>query len=104
MNIVEQMHINSPWLVKSEWHNDDRQISLVKQSGIEFRHLNKDFSFNPGTISIIRGPRQIGKTTECKLIVREGIIKDKKPEQFIYFPCDNLINRKERKVEHASFC
>jgi predicted AAA+ superfamily ATPase len=51
--------------------------------------------FAPGTVSIIRGPRQIGKSTECKFIVDAGLSSGKDPEQYVYFPCDNLARRQE---------
>ena len=43
----------------------------------------------------MRGPRQIGKSTECKFIVAAGLAKHKHPSQYVYFPCDNLVRRQE---------
>lgn len=95
MNIIEQIYKVSPWLTIRTWAGEDRHLSLARSSGIRFRHLDPDVSFTPDTVNIIRGPRQIGKTTECKLIVEHELGCGKSPNQYIYFPCDNLLHRRE---------
>ncbi len=95
MNFEEQIASASRWLDSAEWRSKDRHLTQAKASGIEFRHLQPDVDFTPGTVNIIRGPRQIGKSTECKLIVDAGLAGGKQPSQYIYFPCDNLVRRQE---------
>lgn len=103
MNLVEQIHMTSPWLRDPDWGLRDRHLVEVAKSGIQFRHLGSDVRFLPDTISIIRGSRQIGKSTECKLYVQQRILEGVNPGGFFYFPCDNLISRKELvEVVHSA--
>ena len=95
MNYAEQINRTSGWLTDHEWQRSDRHLRLARSSGIEYRHLSEDLQFAPGTVSIIRGPRQIGKSTECKFIVASGLSKGMAPGQYVYFPCDNLARRQE---------
>ena len=95
MNYAEQITMVSGWLASPEWQASDRHLTRAKASGIEYRHLPLDLDFAPGTVSIIRGPRQIGKSTECKFIVASGLARRRHPSQYVYFPCDNLVRRQE---------
>lgn len=95
MNAQEQIRLTCGWLASSEWQATDRHLSRAKTSGILYRHLAEDLDFTPGTVSIMRGPRQIGKSTECKFIVAAGLARHKHPSQYVYFPCDNLVRRQE---------
>ena len=95
MNLTEQINLTSGWLSSPNWQDSDRHLSRARASGILYRHLAEDLDFAPGTVSIIRGPRQIGKSTECKFIVAAGLAKYKHPRQYVYFPCDNLVRRQE---------
>lgn len=95
MNVVEQIYLSSPWLTEKSWMSKDRHLTMARDSGICFRHLDEKVSFPPGSISIIRGPRQIGKSTECKLIIKSHLEKGSNPKNFVYFPCDNILNRRE---------
>jgi len=95
MNYSEQMALSSGWLTADNWQTTDRHLARAKASGIEYRHLPADLEFAPGTVSIIRGPRQIGKSTECKLIVAAALARNRQPRQYVYFPCDNLVRRQE---------
>ena len=95
MNLVEQIHMTSPWLRDPGWRLRDRHLLEVAKSEIHFQHMEEGVRFLPGTISIIRGSRQIGKSTECKLYVLRRLSEGTNPERIFYFPCDNLINRRE---------
>ncbi len=95
MNVVEQISSACGWLGTAGWQVADRHLAKARSSGIQYRHLPCDVAFAPGTVSIIRGPRQIGKTTECKFMIASGIDRGRQPEQYVYFPCDNLVRRQE---------
>lgn len=95
MNYAEQIRLTSGWLVSNNWETADRHLVRAKASGIEYRHLTADPDFTPGSVSIIRGPRQVGKSTECKFVVRSGLARNRHSTQYVYFPCDNLMRRQE---------
>lgn len=93
----------SRWLETANWQTTDRHLTRAEASGIHYRHLPAELDFAPGTVSIIRGPRQIGKSTECKFIVAAGLARNRHPSQYVYFPCDNLVRRQElAEVAHAA--
>lgn len=95
MNKIEQIAISSPWWTNKEWHVNDRNIKLAKQSGINFKHLKSGIDIKPSAIDIIRGPRQIGKTTELKFIIYDLLQKGINPKSIGYFPCDVISKPKE---------
>ena len=103
MNFVEHIHSTCGWLKSADWQTTDRHLARATASGIRYRHLAETLDFVPGTVSILRGPRQIGKSTECKFIVADGLARHRHPSQYIYFPCDNLMRRQELvDVAHAA--
>jgi len=95
MNYTEQIYSTSGWLGSPGWQSRDRHLSRAAASGIRFRHPPEDVAFAPGTANIIRGPRQIGKSTECKFIIDASLSRGLDPSQCVYFPCDNLMRRQE---------
>ena len=51
--------------------------------------LLKHIDFEKNAVYSIRGPRQIGKTTTLKIVIR-NILKTKPAQNIFYFACDNL--------------
>jgi len=95
MNYIEQIAISSPWWNNPEWNVNDRNIKLAKLSGLNFRHLVSDVQIKPSSIDIIRGPRQIGKTTELKFLIADFLNKGVNPKSIGYFSCDIISKPKE---------
>lgn len=95
MNYIEQIAIGSPWWADRAWHENDRHLLSAENSRIKFRHLREAFKIMPSSIDIIRGPRQIGKTTELKFIVRELSAGKANPKSIGYFVCDIISKHKE---------
>ncbi|MEA3307008.1 MAG: hypothetical protein U9Q34_04395, partial [Elusimicrobiota bacterium] len=85
MNYIEQIAISSPWWNDGRWHAKDRNIKAAKLSKLNFRHLKDNIKIKASSIDIIRGPRQIGKTTEIKLLVHDFINKKINPKSIGYF-------------------
>lgn len=99
MNLLERLISQSPWWRDKAWESHDRTIERVKASDFLFRHLRPDLSIPenlpPGSISIIRGPRQVGKTTELKLLVSDLVRRGVPPRNIGYYPCDDIIHFRE---------
>lgn len=95
MGTLETLISFSPWIKDKNWEVKDKHLVNLKKSGIHFRHLTKEMDFEKGAINILRGPRQIGKTTELKLMIRDLLLKDINPNAIFYLPCDNVLNRKD---------
>ncbi|MCG2725672.1 MAG: ATP-binding protein [Elusimicrobia bacterium] len=95
MNYIEQIAISSPWWNDEVWHITDRNIKAAKSSKLNFRHLPEGIKIKASAIDIIRGPRQIGKTTEIKLIINELINKKTNPKAIGFFSCDIISKPKD---------
>ena len=94
MNPIEQIALSSPWWTGRDWEGTDRNIISALTSGINMRHIEKYLVKYPA-VEIIRGPRQIGKTTEIKMIIRELIAKGMNPKSIGYLTADILSKHKE---------
>jgi len=55
----------------------------------------EQIKFDEPGLYILRGPRQIGKTTTIKLIIKKLITEGINPRKILYFPCDNVKDRFE---------
>ncbi len=90
-------------LNQNPWWRDRGLISLDPK----LRELERrPFSFRPGVLDefdlsrpgiyTLRGPRQVGKTTAMKLLIRQ-LLADTEiaTEQVMYYSCDNLDTRQE---------
>ena len=99
MNLLERLFAQSPWWTEPKWEAGDRSLKNVRSSGFSFRHLGPEFhgpeNLRPGSVSIVRGPRQVGKTTELKLLVRDLISAGVNPQNIAYYPCDDIIHFRE---------
>lgn len=94
MNPIEQISTSSPWWVNGGWYKEDRDIINVLKSGIQMRHLG-EYQVKYPSVEIIRGPRQIGKTTEIKMIIKGLTEKGMDPRSIGYFTCDIITKYKE---------
>ena len=99
VNLLERLISQSPWWREKEWERRDIIIKKVKSSGLSFRHLPQELrdpkNLHPGSISIIRGPRQVGKTTELKILVSDLISAGVRPRNIAYYSCDDIIHFRE---------
>ncbi|RLJ00171.1 MAG: ATP-binding protein [Candidatus Aenigmatarchaeota archaeon] len=69
---MEILNILNPWWEKDGWEREDkhlRELSLMKVRWIP-KWLNK-LSFKPFSLNFLVGPRQIGKTTGMKLLIKQ---------------------------------
>lgn len=99
MNFLERLLHSSPWWADTDWEQRDMSIKSARSAGFDFRHLDPSDraseNMPPGSISIIRGPRQVGKTTELKLLVADLISQDILPRSIAYYPCDDIVHFRE---------
>ena len=99
MNLLERLISQSPWWRDKAWESHDRAIKKVKASGFSFRHLPPGLrvpeNLPSGSISIIRGPRQVGKTTELKFLVSDLVSQGVPPRNIGYYSCDDIIHFRE---------
>jgi len=99
MTHLERLIAHSPWWAEPEWARDDRSLKSVRSANFSFRHLRSELrrpeNLPPGSVSIVRGPRQVGKTTELKLLVEDLLSAGIPPRNIAYYPCDDIIHFRE---------
>ena len=99
MTYLERLIAHSPWWTEPEWARDDRSLKSARLSKFSFRHLSRELrrpeNLPPGSVSIVRGPRQVGKTTELKLLVEDLLFAGIPPRNIAYYPCDDIIHFRE---------
>lgn len=88
--------IQNPWWQSTSAIEQDPKIKEFKDAAIKYRPSEiLDLKFVNGAINIVLGPRQTGKSTTIKLLVRH-LLRDSFPaEQIFYFNCDAIESRQE---------
>ena len=95
LNFLERLLHSSLWWADMDSGQRDVSIKSARSAGFDFRHLDPSDRASEnmplGSISIIRGPRQVGKTTELKLLIADLISQDILPRSIAYYPCDDIV-------------
>jgi len=87
---VLQQH--NPWWLRKELILDDVKILDYHQKKFQYiPEIVADYPINTDAILTLRGPRQIGKSTSLKLVIRKLLLDDNIPEKSIfYFSLDRI--------------
>ncbi len=88
-NLLEKVYSSNPWFEQAQFIEDDLHLRDLSESKYVF--LNReflDYKFRDG-VYIATGPRQIGKTTHLKLLIKQKISTANRTN-FLYFNCDLL--------------
>ncbi|MEA2104103.1 MAG: ATP-binding protein [Candidatus Cloacimonadota bacterium] len=91
-NLLEQ----NPWWQNSKLIEND--VKLVEYENMHHRYiptLLEEFPMNYPGIYTLRGPRQIGKSTTVKLLIKKLIEKNVKPVNIFFFTVDLIEDKKE---------
>ncbi len=70
-------------------HEDVKLVELEKYDLKWAPRLLKHIDFEKNAVYSIRGPRQVGKTTTLKIVIRT-LLESKPAQNIFYFACDNL--------------
>ena len=84
---------NPWWKFGDRFHNYDRHLKELNDAFIEYKR--KPIDLKNGNIYIIRGMRQIGKTTYIKQTIRSLLENEVDGGTILYMSCDRLSSRKE---------
>ena len=86
----------NPWWTDSTSINKDAKIREFEASSVKFLPGSViDLELKSEAINIVHGPRQTGKSTALKLLIR-NLLHDQVPaERIFYFSCDALDTRKD---------
>ena len=85
----------NPWWTSSVAIGEDPKIRDYEDAPIKWPpRIRKYLNLKKDILYSVRGPRQIGKTTLVKLIIRKEL-QSKKPSDILYYSCDLLTKPKE---------
>jgi len=91
---MEWLHRYDPWWSERDSINSDEKIERWRESKVRvYPGLYKDIlefigKKYWGSIFVFRGPRQVGKTTLVKLIIRDLLERGYNPKAILYLPLD----------------
>ncbi len=91
--IIERMN---PWWSIKDWEKIDYDI--IKFTNMKIKWIPKwidEVSLEPFSLNFIFGPRQVGKTTGIKLLIRKLLDEGYESSSILYLNCDLLSNSKE---------
>ncbi len=87
-----QLLEQNPWWGNKENIEKDYHIREFNEKKISWNPmLIKDVSLEPFSFNVILGPRQVGKTTAIKLMIKE-LLKTYKTKEIFYFNCDGIAD------------
>jgi len=92
---ITELFDQNPWWKDKEKIEEDYDIIKWKSKKHRWIPDIKDkISLKPFALHIITGPRQAGKTTLFKLMIKE-LIEKREPKSIFYFNCENVSDHKE---------
>ncbi len=95
VKIGEIINQNPWWKHGKEFKSYDRHLSKLTESMIFFER--KEFETSKENIYIIRGCRQVGKTTYLKELVDKLVSQDFDPKRIMYLSLDFFTSRREMR-------
>jgi uncharacterized protein len=93
-DLLEKIYSSNPWFEDEKLIEKDLHLKELRENKHVF--LKRDFlehKFSDG-VYLATGPRQIGKTTHLKLLIKNKI-KATSRSRFLYFNCDLLETKSE---------
>jgi len=91
--LLERMN---PWWSIKDWEEVD--LDLIKYNQMKIKWMPRwigEVVLEPFSLNFIYGPRQVGKTTGIKLLIRELFNLGYNPSSILYVNCDLLASFKE---------
>ncbi len=85
----EQILAQNPWWSESRWPVNDRQLALLARAPVRLpAELVEEIDLTKAGIHVLRGPRQVGKTTDLKLLVQRGLAEGCDARSIVYLTLD----------------
>jgi predicted AAA+ superfamily ATPase len=90
---------HNPWWLNKKAMDEEQRIAEWAASRFKWTpRLGETFDWNLDIVYVLRGPRQVGKTTLIKLKIKERIDAGVEPRHIFYYPCD-LVEGPDRLVK-----
>ncbi len=85
----------NPWWKGKEYFKDDNDYKKWKEKKIKWiPKIINEIKLKPFSLHFIFGPRQAGKTTLLKLLIKR-LLEKRNPKSIFYFRCDEVADYKE---------
>ena len=92
---IRELFDENPWWKDKKLIEEDYDLAKWKEK--EYRWIPKivnKIDLKPFSLHILLGPRQCGKTTAIKLLIKR-LLEEKDPKSVFYFNCENITDHKE---------
>jgi hypothetical protein len=94
--LTYQLATQNSWWLKKDAMKSDFQIEQFEQSAISWNpRIKYYFQLDSDLVYTLRGPRQVGKTTLIKQIIREILSQEIDPRRIFYWTCDLIESPNE---------
>lgn len=81
----------NPWWTTAGWEADDVHLRRLEAGGVRFATPQVDgIDLAAAAVHVLRGPRQVGKSTDLKLLVRRALAAGAEPRAVVYLSLDLL--------------
>lgn len=87
-----ELEILNPWWNNPEWMAEDPHLQAVKSKPYYFDNPVKgELVFERGKTFILRGPRQVGKTTLIKEMIAHALAQNRvEPKDCLFLTCESI--------------
>jgi hypothetical protein len=98
------LKIQNPWWEDPKTIAQDPHLLAIEGKPYRFTpDLVKTLKWEPGDIFVLRGPRQVGKTTTLKLLIQRLLGEQANPKNIFYLSCEAIESFRELQKELARF-
>src|SRR5258705_10151285 len=85
----EQIHDYNLWWAREGWELDDPHLRRLRERPMRLPAPQiEDIDLSRAAVHILRGPRQVGKSTDLKLLVRRALEAGVPARQIVYLSLD----------------
>ncbi len=90
------LEITNAWWKGKGYINEDRHIREFENKRFKWTpELLETLELEPNNLFTLRGPRQVGKTTLIKLLIKKLLNKGISEKSIFYWNCDELVDFRE---------
>ncbi len=92
---IGELAAQNPWWSDPDAIDNDVNIQSFNNSEVKWvPRVKFMFDWRTDLIYTVRGPRQVGKTTLLKLVIKD-FLAEVPPDHVLYFNCENIDSRSE---------
>jgi predicted AAA+ superfamily ATPase len=94
---MESVSRVNPWWYTKGWEEEDRNIAEWARQQVKWEpEWIEELSLKPFSLNFLYGPRQVGKTTGVKLLVRKLLTRRRvEPQSIFYLDLDSMASLRE---------